>query len=315
MSFANELTFIPANEKNCEFSSFKKAIKIASKINKSIAKKCPDFYAKADPFHNAWSDNRTYLIEIVSYFGLTDDVFYNKKLEKEFFRKNNHIFKVCKSNNLVPLKTKYDRKKKIYQEYPTGGCHIHIGADLFPRGSNYFKLMQAFTTNLYTSYANNPWIKWLFAQYFDDNNSKILFTKTDLTYWKNSASPISPELCYDEGFWKTAIQLRMPKNYKRPYLTYEFRMVNMVLNTKELYDVTKFFKNWVDLMVKTTENGLSCFFPFTLKLEDFKKFKDLKYAEELMKKFIEEKLNLKWDDYKVFFNRNYVKRMKYGELI
>lgn len=324
MSFSPELTFLPKN-KNREFASWEEAEKVMIKLNKLFLKnKIVTFYPKVEPFHNVHGDNTTYIIEVVPFYSL-NDIWLKER--KYFIKQFNIVFNTCKKMGLVPI------DKTNNREWPNGGCHIHIGANLFPTTLDYFKNMENFTKNLYMWYANNPWIKWLFTQYFDDNNSEVLVTLDDLKdkerglieakkfcekmKWGDPDinTYYSPETVMRLGIEKIGIKMRFPIHGKNSYNTYEFRFFGMVKNAEELYLITNFLNKNIENLVDITNKNQYITTPFLLKSASFNDlYKDLKYMKKSLVVYFKS-FDLNFKDYEVFWERNYINRIKYGKLI
>lgn len=136
-------------------------------------------------------------------------------------------------------------------DYPTGGGHIHTSiAGFFPYGDSFLQKMSILEQMLCLDYANNPWIRWLFAQWSDDSNSQIAIRRSDLVdmackknriitpeQWKGAIHSITLS-CH-------AIRARFAATGKPVYPTYEWRFFDMPRNPEELRLQLVFLFAWI----------------------------------------------------------------------
>lgn len=312
MDFSAELTFIPSKPPY-EITSLKEGNALIRRLNKeliSLHKKYGLFvFAKLDPFHLDGLQAKTYCVEIIPYDGLcwsTD--FFSKKFSPTDFHlfKNGlkKIFKICKKNNLKPLIIKKSKGKTIH--YPSGGCHLHFSADLFYASQYYYKDLENFNKNIIADYANKPYIRWLFAQWFDNNNSLVIFNERQL----REEPKVDRDFAFQTSFCeKHAIVPRFMRSQKRCYNTFEFRFINMVENFSEFETVTQTIEAWIQSII------FKDFVEVEISYKDFSNFKNPVKAKKLCVNWIKS-INLEWDEnHEKFWNRNYKNRILKGELL
>lgn len=200
------------------------------------------------------------------------------------------------------------RRDGVHQ--PAGGAHLHCGiADLFPDGHLFLARLYLFEMNLYRDFANRPYIRWLFAEWFDrDTNHQVTLNETDFktysrTKLKNQA--------YEWGRNGCAIAARYSYRYKPAYPTYEFRIFDMADSAKDVARNVRFLVAWVNWHIAKATKAESV--PFTLTLPQFKSYRNLRTAWSEISRFLRE-LGLDPADYRGAFEDNYVPRMKWGEM-
>lgn len=320
MTFAPELTYILKKYPH-EFTSKKEAEIVASKFNKVLTKINLGFMAKCDPFHFPYEKNSTYCIEVVpcthidcSYLSYDSELYdgYLKDYKKIFIRDISKIFKEAKKLGLVPRLETKDKKGNI-KIWPCGGQHVHTSSDLYYCNSDFYDSMKKFHINLLTILANNPHIRWLFSGFDDNVNSKVLINEEMIIKDPNWFKSLNPDKLFSLYFYNNSITPRFAQLTKRSYLTWEHRYFGMTANAEEVFLTCNFVRVLMEKI--RSDTSLNIEYELSLNLDSFKVFKDLKLAKEHFKSFFEKWLGLSWKKYEIFFDRNYVNRVKYGSLI
>jgi len=282
-------------------------------------------YAKIDPFHNPWDKrHRTYSIEICprDYFDTNwlDNGQWPtlRKGLKKMWRG------LRKEFGLVPTLVEKDRKGNE-THWPGGGCHIHMGADIFMQGPFWYRKAERFHRNLITDYANRPWIKWLFSQWFADESNYVPVNATELAdgWWSElgheQVRQPTPDILFEQSFDQRGIEPRYMCSGKDSYLTFEFRMVSMVESPEELRAAVRFLKRWMNHVrceggKHSFDNGNSATIPFSLTQDNLKDMSDLDKSWGIVVDFLKQ-LDLDCTEYRSFFERNYSNRIRFGKMI
>ena len=218
-----------------------------------------------------------------------------------------------KEQKMVPS-AKKKRKDGTLVQYPGGGCHINIGADLFPMSHRFYGQMERFHRNLAVDYANRPYLRWLFADWFSNIAHHSL--------WNPDSGPINKWLHANESredfLFRTmirgthAIESRFMASNKGAHNTFEFRFFRMVEDPEELRLIALFTEAWVShLTFSVYENKT---IEFNLTKRRWAEFKNSRtvWAQHIAP-FIKS-LGLKPNDYRMFFERNYLTRLKFGKM-
>lgn len=202
------------------------------------------------------------------------------------------------------------RKNGTRVDYATGGCHFHLGiANLFFSDTSYLANLAAFERNLYIDYANRPYIKWLFAEWFDDGTNCRVGWKPHI--WNRE---FAHEYSHNSGLLDGTISPRFSgANAKKILPTYEFRMFDsMPSNTRELLLYVRFLSAWMAWVRLKT---LACqTIPLTINGKYFKSLKSLRTGWREISTFLC-LIGLDPLDYRAQFERCYVPRMKSGKMI
>lgn len=296
MNIGLELTFLRKKPFNGKYGfTHGVGTEVAKKFNNLIKKLALSdyFYAKCEVYHLG---NDSCLIEVKTYPPLRLYHFDPNYGELDT------LYNIADQLDLTARIIKNTKDKKIY--YPTGGGHIHIGTDFIrDRGAlpeNFLIYLNNWQTNMYTDYANRPYIKWLFAEWFDDLNSQVY----DYEYIKKKADPVMvltrERLCIRPRF-------SMIKNLL-PLPTYEFRFFDAQRTSADVRLDVNFLEKWITYI--PARKG-------TIKLKItqkyFKKLKNLRFAWGEISAFLTE-IGLDPKAYRAKFDENYTLRMKYGEM-
>jgi hypothetical protein len=314
MTFSPELTFIPAKAPY-EITDKKAGEIIIESIIGQLNKrrKCDIFILpKLDPFHNERSPEETYCIEAVPI-----QFFRTEWLENEswplFKREVDLLFTIMKEHGFVP--TMMRRKGGREFHYPGGGCHLHMSADLFqwtPNMENWYDRIKTFHRNLLTDYANRPYIRWLFSNWFADLGSAVMVTDEGLdSFVAGGANVMSHFIAH------STVEARYMGSTKGSYLTFEHRYFSMVENTDELKLIATFAQTWMEKILErqaTIDGDYVGKIPFTLTHEQLKDMRNVRKAKVICETFFAD-LGLQWSDYLPFFKRNYARRIKWGKFV
>jgi hypothetical protein len=316
MVFSAEMTWVPA-KRPYEILSKKHGEEFVKRLNQALYKVFVKtgvlVSAKLDPFHHAYTPRATYCIEVCPPLNFPWDTEWMNEKSRDYrlFEKGiNQIFKCCRERGLTPLAIQKRGGKEIHQ--PSGGCHLHFANELFNSGPNYYRQMEGFHKNLVADYTNRPYIRWLFAQWFDDRNSNVIYNEAQIRAVEEQDLPIARDDAFTSSFdGRYAVEPRFMVTGKSTFNTFEFRFINMVRDYAELRAVARAIDGWIQRILLTRLQEI----PVTLTSDNFKDFNDLRKAKKLCKDWIEE-IGLTWDaTYEILWNRNYRNRIVKGALL
>lgn len=307
-SIGLELTFIPDLPGSKEFADKKQAQKVADTFIKRLNPLAPkllehntDLLVKVDPFR---SDDKEYVAWIIE---VTNGQYPTRTFQwrnKRFVSLIQRVFTEARKLGLYP------RIRRRGVHWPSGGNHLHCGiSDLFPNDHQFLPRLARFEKNLYVDLANRPYIRWLFAEWFDsDTNSAVTFTERS---YKSYSMRRMAGFAYEYGRVSSSIAARYSYRYKSAYPTYEFRFFDSVDSAKEIARNVRFLEAWVAHHTNKVINGVDV--KFTLSHEQFRALKDEVYAWDVISAFLRE-LGLEPNDFRKPFEENYVLRMRHGEM-
>ncbi len=324
-TFAIEANFIP-NRAPYQIVDKVSGQKLVDQINERLHRfydwhqiRALDMVAKLDPLY---VDRRTgeptsWSVEVVptSYFEVSwlDDPGEWKGFRK--MMKTLFLF-LKKECGLVPSVTK--RRGNTEIRFGGGGAHCHISSDIFSTSVDFYREMEIFHKNLAVSYTNFPWIRWLFADWNSSIAHHCLWTPYDKLPDCGGPSCQSPE---DRVFRKMvegdvhAIEPRFMESGKSSYLTFEFRIFRMVENVDEMRLIVQFCDRWMDHLRWKVLNNEPVKLELTRVLWDFyTKSAPKAVWKESITPFLEE-IGLCAENYRVFFERNYLTRRRYGSMV
>lgn len=225
----------------------------------------------------------------------------------------NWLFKRMKKGyGLVPSVQK-KRRDGTEVHMPGGGAHIHYGANLFGMGPNFYKNMERFHTDLAVSYANRPYLRFLFADWLSDRAHHTLWNPEEgkvPTLKGQTVEHALFGLLLDGGIH--AIESRFMNTAKGSHNTFEFRFFRMVENPDELRLIVRFVEAWVNHLRMNVYWGVPVCYSLTKR--KWREFKDgrtvwLRHIAPFLKE-----LGLNPKDYRMFFTRNYLTRLKFGKM-
>lgn len=292
MTISPELTFLPAKAPHY-FTTREAAQQVTDKVNAVLKLRFGHLalIAKADCFPGVGNGN-PHLIEVIPVTHW-DEWNFNRCAQAL-----DALFRELRTLGLVPTAVKAGRTER---HYPNGGCHFHIGMNLFEFDSEFYTRMSQFHANLAVDYANRPYVKWLFAQWFDDKNSATVFNEQEFIGVNTSTA----------AHWahnRQGVMARFAKYHKDPHPTFEFRFFSMG-DAKEVGLMASFLICWVNHIRKLNE-------PLKLSItpRDFQlRFRNPRVIEKEMAGWFTE-LGLEWQCYRPFFTRNYLNRLRFGKL-
>lgn len=311
-----ELTFIP-RKAPYEILDRSAGERLVKRLNRHPALRQTMVLAKLDSFHQCYlpigTKGKSWCVEIVPHHSWRNHWFYDSKEKgneehgKGWIAEIDALFAALRDDfDLVPSVSK--RRGTTVIDYPTGGCHIQYGADIFDAGINFYKQMERFHRNLYMDLANRPYIRWLFAQWSDEMNHGSIVDRNTLV-WMEDRKETQEEIAervYGWSFHTSSINPRFMRHGKQTYGTFEFRAFNAVENGTELAAIVKFLDAWVHDLRRITILGMTL--PFTLTVAQWNSWECREYSLTACKNLID-MLGLQWQDYEVFYNRNYLKRL------
>jgi len=172
--------------------------------------------------------------------------------------------------------------------------------------------MKLYHRNLLTDYANRPYIRWLFSHWFADLGSSAYITLDNLEDFKSRGANVM------EDRWRpSTIEARYMNTTKGAYLTFEHRYFSMIENAEEMRLIARFAWAWMQY-VKGQQFGEDFQYkeqiPFTLTADQLRAMQKPREAKVMCHEFFA-KLGLPWDDYSHFFDRNYLRRIKWGKFV
>lgn len=318
-SFAPELTFIPRrapHEITSEAVGKRLVKRIQCKLDRISRQTNLWMHVKLDPFHDAFTPQQTWIVEVVPLVlpGVYWDTAWldeDDSNHRGFMIAIDWLFRLMRDHGLVPYRTW--RRGGVEYHAPGGGLHVHCGADLFPRGPTFYAQMERFHRDLTVDFANRPYIRWMLAQWSDDLNHETAVNEETLrAYAKSAPGRRVEDEIYSGSFTQCSIMARFMSCTKASYLTFELRFVDMVQSATELRAVVRLLAAWVEHhQMRTLRGDLSI--PFTLTLADWRKATHIPSARRLCREWVKS-LGLEWRDYAVFFERNLVRRIRFGKL-
>lgn len=209
---------------------------------------------------------------------------------------------------LVPSVIK--RRNGREHHLATGGCHVHWDSNLiYSRSLDWYDQMKRFNRNLVIDYANNPWIRWLFAQWFDDRNSEIVLNRNHLRDTDREALTVLATTRLTCG-----INPRFFSTAKPSHATFELRVFNMVESANELRLYALFVEHWMNWHARNATSAESKTLAVTLRPHHWRTFRDPRKAWRRIAKWLDTH-DLPSKDYRLFFERNYLYRLRYGQLV
>lgn len=301
MTVSPELTFIPVKHPHeiLTEGEGKLLLKKVEPIMVKMLKYGLVMRAKLDPHHDCYTPEQTYCIEVVPYLHWSTHWFNGPdwfKLEKGL----KLLFSGMKDLGFAPLVT--TRRKGVETDWPGGGCHLHYGIGFMRGGPDWYQEMELFHKNLIIDYANRPYIRWLFKQWFADETGGALVTRKEPLLQRTGQE------LFTESFLTGEIEARFMGTSKGTYPTFELRPFSMVANPAELKAIVLFAETWLITLQRHRQQ-----LDITITKESLRRMGSTRSARKICSEYIKY-LGLDWCDYEVFFERNYVKRIKYGQM-
>ncbi len=312
-TFSPELTFLPLRHPH-EITDKRKGARLIRRINTALAeiggKTGVQMVAKLDPHHFEHTTKETYLVELnpfVRYFQLewanpksTSHAVFTAGIDEI-------IGMLRKRFKLVPSLVK--RRGDTDLHVPQGGCHCHLGADVFHYRTDWYRTMERFHRNLATDYANRPYARWLLAHWMSQG-SHVMFDRERLDIQEqDSLLKVTRDALFQRAlFGSSAIEPRFMASMKNSYLTFEFRIVGMVENARQLCAAVRLLRAWMR-HIECLDRPLR----FNLTTAKWDAMTKEDSARELCRSWVVDTLGLDWADYEAdFFQRNYLLRIQHG---
>jgi hypothetical protein len=321
-TFSPECTFILKTEPH-EITGKRAGEGLVARINKDLhrPKWCLPLKAKLDAMQNPRGPgSTTWCVEITPLPGFHWETnWLEDKGGWRALRKTiAHMFRTCRSHGLVPSFTQQDGDTELH--YPGGGCHLHMGiGGLFSstQPDRWYKRMEAYHRNWLMDYTNRPYIRWLFSHWFADKGTEVLIH--DVGYLPTDGSVYDPlqraKVC------TSTIEPRYMDSVKGNHLTMEVRLFSMVESPDELKLIAQFAAAWMAHIREKTVGGTWDYFPEPQMIPldlDADKLAALKVpakARAICEGFFTDALKLEWKPYSAFFERNYLRRIKWGAFV
>lgn len=214
-------------------------------------------------------------------------------------------------------------------DYPNGGGHQHIQIDFWDEGSLFLPRLYVLENALCIDYANNPWIRWLFAHWADDLNSLVAVNLKHLGEINRASNGVSAEKradwedhglnahIHDVSLLCHSIKQRIAVTGKPCRPTLEFRFLDMPRTMEELQMHVRFISSWVNHHRERVDRYLGGERPqFTLTPKHYRRLtRDIGYAKDHVLSFM---AKIGVDGQKVvdmFWERGYLRRMRYGKAV
>lgn len=253
-SIGLELTFVPYLPGRWkEYRKRQDAVKAARALNRAFAAHPAivglsrqmslvvrnTIWAKADIFRGYGQDHRAWCIEIGNR--PIDAGLMLSKYTSIYRDGFGAIFQCAKKLNLHPHIEERDKDGTLI-DYPTGGGHIHVSiSDIWRSSANLLLDLYHLERALCIDYVNYPTLRWLFAQWFDDNNSEAVVCSDS---W-DMTSTRDPALTAHKGALISAgIKQRFAQTGKSVYPTWELRFFDMPRDVNELLLQVTFVYHW-----------------------------------------------------------------------
>lgn len=302
-TWSPELTFIPFEHPH-EIVDRSRGEALIKRVNRWLAKtiyrKGVFMVAKLDPHHNVYLPNETWAVELTPFSSF--EVSWLSRTNPDhrlFMRAIDRLFKGLREKfDLVP--SHKWREKGVEHHCAQGGAHVHLGADHFWCGADWYAKMEAFHRNLAIDYANRPYARWLLSHWMAGGHHNVV-DREDLT----CLEPMTENEIFGRMLNNThAIESRFMRSAKSSYLTWEFRILGMVENARQLRAGVLLIEAWMDSLSAGPKRE------FSLTTEKWDSYTTLRGAKKACKTWVEE-LGLDWQDYeRDFFDRNYRLRIE-----
>ncbi len=291
-----EFTFVP--NKGKEFLDFSEATECANEFNRELFGASLDymFKAKADLFRALFRGQKyeSYCIEVNNVSPLIYTI------ENPYPYKLSVLFDIAKKLKLVA------RPKCGNKYWPNGGAHIHLSTGFIEDSPFSLDILKLFSDELNYQYAMRPYIRWMFADWFENNNSFCITTISD------SNNSLGFKVCDAHG-----IVRRFFGAQKNTYPSYEFRFFRMVNNPEEFELHIRFLAAFKEYCMKSAftdnEDHSKRYLSVNKVVENINNFRNIAYTKSAVKEFFD-LLGLDFSAYLPLFNENLVLRLKYGEL-
>lgn len=299
MQFGLELTFLPKKNPLGFDAETRKSQQILHKFNKYLST-LSDISNKTFVF-TAHFDMLNYPTSAIEVNGTPIEDFH---IDLKILKKNLEVlFCISKSLNLTGRHSYVKNGTRF--EYPTAGGHLHHDINLWEKSytPSFLYKLNKFERNLYIDYANRPYIRWLFAQWFDNINSRVTLDQKDLPRYGGFKGDIRAKAYGDYA----GIRSRFSGFRKGCLPTFEHRYFDATKNAEETLANLRFLRAWVKNIPEYRIKS-------TLTKKYFRDLKDSRFAWHEISQFLTN-LGLQPDTYHPNFERNYITRMKFGHMI
>ena len=240
------------------------------------------------------------------------------------------VFKVAKGQGLFPCVAR-KRKDGTLVEFPNGGGHQHVQIDFWEEGGSFLSKLYILERRLCLDFANNPWLRWFFAQWSDNLNSTIAIGLTDLSEISKATHNITKKqrkewerngldsYIHDRGLLCHSIKQRIAYTGKPVRPTMEFRFLDMPRSVEELALHTQFISSWVGHHIDAVDEWGKGDFPMThfdLTPKRFNRLtKDMGFVKGEIWRFLGE-IGLDAKPYlDAFWERGYERRFRFGKFL
>lgn len=307
MTFGLELTFLPRSSP-LGFDTSKGADKInqvVARFNAELDQRVrpngiePSFYAKCEGLF--W---RRHIVEVCSDSSRIEAAHIVLPMVKQ---RLTAVFDIARELGLSGRLSHV--KDGVRRLYSNGGGHIHHGIDVFETSNlpDFLPRLNRFQRNLFADYANRPYIRWLFAHPFDNDNSCVLFNLSQLP--KRGTLKNDPT---HQAYLTNGIAPRFAARRKGAMATFEHRYFDATQNAEETLINLRFLKAWIQHLAALTDSRKTV--PVTLTRTYFTSLKERRFAWREISGFMQG-LGLNAADYRDLFERNYLTRMRWGEMV
>lgn len=317
-TFAVEANFVPSRAPH-EIVNKVSGQRLIHRINQWLAhhgrRTGIHMLAKLDPHHNVYEDDMTWSVELVpvTHFQLPW-VQRNDKSHTRFVAGIDGIFRGMHERfGLVPKVVR--RKGDTEYHHGIGGQHVHISASLFSFSTNWYRLMERFHRNLVIDYANRPYVRWLLAHWMGGGSAVIVDRhRLEQCAFNGAASLTRGDIFFRSLFGASAIEPRFMASDKNSYLTFEFRIVGMVENARQMCAAVRLLNAWMEHHKDRVLYSPSTPVKFNLTTARWDDMVTPEGARRHCRAWVES-LRLDWADYEQdFFERNCLMRIKHGKM-
>ncbi len=305
MKLGLELAFIPDYVGTKEYPTFAIARRAALKLNRLLTPinrelrkaEWPTFRAKRECFRWEVGEWRGFIVEV----NPSKPIDSSMLADKRYLSLLQRVYDAAKSMRLVP------RVRRRGVHHPSGGGHIHAGIQhLFLDDCNYLSYLSIFEKSICTDYANRPYIRWLFSEWFDEAlNSRVAVDESDF-----GNADLNENVAHHWTLYSGIVR-RFSNASKSSYSTYEHRYFDAAPNLKQLLLQVRFLEAWVNHHASLAKENKPVL--FTLTKNQFKSLRNLRLAWATISRFLRG-LGLRPADYRPFFEDQYVNRIRYGSM-
>ncbi len=316
-----EMTFLPIRHPH-EILNKRSGQRLVKRINdwlfKVFRKTNLGLKAKLDPQKDPYGPNTTYVVEVVPYQYWQTAWMNKTDVSHALFVKGIDMVITGMRERFKLAPSVVRRKGNTDYHSPQGGGHVHMAADIWGFTTDWYRNMERFHRDLATDYANRPYARWLLAHWIGDGGSRVMFNRDRLALMEsdNVNWAIKPETVFHTALFRaSAIEGRFMASQKASYLTFEFRIVGMVENARQLCAAVRLLKAWMDHIKARQQYGRYSPLRFSLTTAKWDSYTKEEGARAACQAWVKE-LGLDWEDYEEdFFQRNLLMRINHGAFI